>query len=198
MHSAISGITWDRLLRESGVTYPCLAPEDPGQAVVFVDRFPTGDGRLKLLPAGLPVPHERPDDSYPFALITGRQLEHWHTGAMTRRASVLDAIEPMATASMNGADMLDLGIAPGDVISIDSRRGGVAVHVRLDDGTPRKSVFMPFAYYEAAANILTNPALDPFGKIPEFKYCAVRVRRGGEPKDKPDFGLSAPTGHAAI
>jgi formate dehydrogenase major subunit len=188
MSAAISGITWERLLRESAVTYPCLAPEDPGQPVVFVDRFPTTDGRLELVPARVGMESERPDALYPFVLITGRLLEHWHTGAMTRRASVLDAIEPMATASMNESDMRGLGITPGDVVTIESRRGGVSVHVRLDEGTPPKSVFMPFAFYEAAANLLTNPALDPFGKIPEFKYCAVRVRRGGDPREKPDFG----------
>jgi len=96
---------------------------------------------------------------------------------MTRRAAVLDAIEPMATASLCGADMLALGLAPGDVVTVQSRCGQVAIHVRSDDGTPPGAVFMPFAYYEAAANLLINAALDPFGKIPEFKYCAVAIRR---------------------
>jgi formate dehydrogenase major subunit len=114
-------------------------------------------------------------------LITGRQLEHWHTGSMTRRATVLDAIEPMATASLCGDDLNALGLSPGDVITVESRRGKVAIHVRRDDGTPRGAVFIPFAYYEAAANLMTNAALDPVGKIPEFKYCAVAIRRGGTP-----------------
>ena len=94
---------------------------------------------------------------------------------MTRRATVLDALEPAATASMNGDDLQRLGFKPGDVVSIVSRRGQVRLQVRQDDGTPLGTVFIPFAYQEAAANLLTNSALDPFGKIPEFKYCAVRV-----------------------
>jgi formate dehydrogenase major subunit len=134
---------------------------------------------VKLVPADIIPANERPDAEYPFVLITGRQLEHWHTGSMTRRAAVLDAIEPMATASMNGADLKKLGLEAGDTITVRSRRGEVAITVRRDDGTPDGAVFIPFAYYEAAANLLTNAALDPVGKIPEFKYCAVAVSRGG-------------------
>ena len=179
MHTAISGITWERLQRESSVTYPCLSADDPGAPTVFIDRFDTEDGRVNLVPADIIPANERPDADYPFVLITGRQLEHWHTGSMTRRSQVLDAIEPMATASLCGADLLALGVAPGDVITVQSRRGEVAIHVRRDDGTPQGAVFIPFAYYEAAANLMTNAALDPFGKIPEFKYCAVAIRHGG-------------------
>jgi formate dehydrogenase major subunit len=179
MHGVIAGITWERLERESSVTYPCLSAEDPGQSTVFIDRFDTPDGRVELVPADIIPANERPDAEYPFVLITGRQLEHWHTGSMTRRAAVLDAIEPMATASMCGADLASLGLAAGDVITVQSRRGSVAIHVRRDDGTPQGAVFIPFAYYEAAANLMTNAALDPVGKIPEFKYCAIAVRSGG-------------------
>jgi formate dehydrogenase major subunit len=146
---------------------------------VFIDRFPTKDGRVKLVPADIIPADERPDVDYPFVLITGRQLEHWHTGSMTRRAMVLDAIEPVATASMNGGELRKLGVEQGDTITVSSRRGAVSLSVRRDDGTPAGAVFIPFAYYEAAANVLTNAALDPFGKIPEFKYCAVSVSRGG-------------------
>ncbi|MDB5890383.1 MAG: tungsten-containing formate dehydrogenase alpha subunit [Polaromonas sp.] len=180
MHASIAGITWERLQRESSVTYPCLSAEDPGAPTVFIERFATNDGRVHLVPADIIPANERPDADYPFVLITGRQLEHWHTGSMTRRATVLDAIEPMATASMCGADLAAMGLAPGDVITVESRRGRVGIHVRRDDGTPQGAVFIPFAYYEAAANLMTNAALDPFGKIPEFKYCAVAVRRGGQ------------------
>jgi len=187
MHAAISGITWERLERESSVTYPCLSEMDPGQPIVFVDDFPTPDGRVRLVPADIIPAAERPDAEYPFVLITGRQLEHWHTGSMTRRASVLDALEPIATASMCQADLQALGLSPGDVITIESRRGEVAIHLRRDDGTPQGAVFVPFAYYEAAANLMTNAALDPFGKIPEFKYCAVRLTRGGTPAAVPGY-----------
>ena len=180
MHASISGITWERLQRESSVTYPCLTEDDPGEPIVFIKHFDTDDGRVHLVPADIIPANERPDSDYPFVLITGRQLEHWHTGSMTRRATVLDAIEPMATASMSGADLEKLKLNAGDVITVASRRGQVSLHVRRDDGTPQGAVFMPFAYYEAAANLMTNSALDPVGKIPEFKYCAVAIRAGGE------------------
>jgi len=130
MHTAISGITWERLQRESSVTYPCLSADDPGSPTVFIDSFPTADGRVQLVPADIIPANERPDAAYPFVLITGRQLEHWHTGSMTRRAAVLDAIEPLATASMCGEDMQALGVQPGDVITVRSRRGQVAIHLR--------------------------------------------------------------------
>ncbi|MDP9045617.1 MAG: formate dehydrogenase subunit alpha [Pseudomonadota bacterium] len=191
MSGAIAGITWDRLEREGSVTYPCLSAEDPGRPIVFDDTFPTLDGRVRLVPADIIPANERPDTEFPFVLITGRQLEHWHTGSMTRRAAVLDALEPMATASLNGADLEMLKLQPGDVITLQSRRGAVSLHARRDDGTPRGAVFVPFAYYEAAANLMTNAALDPFGKIPEFKYCAVRVEAGGAPQAAAGYGTGA-------
>jgi len=175
MHGAIAGITWERLQREGAVTYPCLSEDDPGQPVVFTDHFPTDDGRVHLVPAQLLPANERPDADYPLVLITGRQLEHWHTGSMTRRSQVLDALEPVATASLNGRELERLGLVAGQPARLQSRRGEVACWLRRDDGTPDGTVFMPFAFREAAANLLTNAVLDPFGKIPEFKYCAVRL-----------------------
>ena len=176
MAAAIGGISWSRLERESSVTYPCISEDDPGQPIVFDVDFPTPDGRVQLHPADVVLAAERPDADYPFVLITGRQLEHWHTGSMTRRAQVLDALEPAATASLCGADMLRLKLAPGDTIQVRSRRGEVTLQVRQDDGTPLGAVFIPFAYVEAAANVLTHAALDPVAKIPEFKYCAVQIQ----------------------
>jgi formate dehydrogenase major subunit len=167
-----------------------LTADDPGEPTEFKHHFDTDDGRVHLVPADIIPANERPDAAYPFVLITGRQLEHWHTGSMTRRATVLDAIEPMATASMCGADLTRLGLHAGDVMTIASRRGQVSLHVRRDDGTPAGAVFVPFAYYEAAANLMTNAALDPFGKIPEFKYCAVAVHAGGVVPDGTGFGLN--------
>ena len=175
MHAAIAGISWQRLEREGSVTYPCLSEDDPGQSVVFIESFPTADGRVKLVPTSLIPANELPDGDYPMVLITGRQLEHWHTGSMTRRAAVLDALEPTASASINGKELARLGLSAGQMVAIESRRGALQVNLRRDDGTPDGTVFMPFAYVEAAANLLTNSALDPFGKIPEFKYCAVRL-----------------------
>jgi formate dehydrogenase major subunit len=174
MAPAIGGIDWARL-NAGSVTYPCVSAEDPGQPIVFEDQFPTKDGRVRLVPVELIPANEQPDVEYPMVLITGRQLEHWHTGSMTRRATVLDALEPSASASMCSADLARLGLQAGQQVRIASRRGQVQLTVRCDDGTPEGAVFMPFAYVEAAANELTNAALDPFGKIPEFKYCAVRV-----------------------
>jgi len=185
---SIAGITWERLEQESCVTYPCENEGDPGQSVVFIDKFPTPTGRAQLVPADIIPAAERPDREFPFVLITGRQLEHWHTGAMTRRASVLDAIEPEPTAQVHPLDLDAIGAKPGDVISVASRRGIVSLYARADDGTPRGAVFIPFCYYEAAANLLTNPALDPVGKIPEFKYCAVKLMKGGELTPRSSYG----------
>jgi formate dehydrogenase major subunit len=176
---SIAGITWERLEQEHAVTYPCEKEGDPGEPVVFTQSFPTASGRATLVPAALIPANERPDPAYPFVLITGRQLEHWHTGSMTRRTEVLDALEPGPVGSFNAADLAALGVAPGGIVSVESRRGRVSLYSRADNGTPRGTVFIPFCYYEAAANTLTNPALDPFGKIPEFKFCAVRVTAGG-------------------
>jgi formate dehydrogenase major subunit len=172
---ALDNIAWERVARESAVTYPSDAPDKPGHDVVFADRFPTQDGRGKLVAAKIVPPDEQPDAEYPFVLSTGRQLEHWHTGAMTRRSTTLDTLEPGAVASVSRGTLAKLGIAAGDMIRVTTRRGSVELAARQDDAVPDGVVFIPFAFVEAAANLLTNPALDPFGKIPEFKYCAARV-----------------------
>jgi formate dehydrogenase major subunit len=175
MAGAIAGISWQRLLAQSSVTYPCLSADDPGHPVIFDQQFPTRSGRVRLVTAGLVSADEQPDDDYPWVLITGRQLEHWHTGSMTRRAQVLDALEPEATVSLNAAALAKLGVQAGEPVRVRSRRGEVVLRTRQDDGTPDHTLFIPFAYREAAANLLTNAALDPFGKIPELKYCAVQI-----------------------
>jgi formate dehydrogenase major subunit len=178
---SLDNISWERLDRESSVTYPCPAPDQPGSEIVFGDRFPTESGLGKMVPAAVLPPDERPDREFPFVLSTGRQLEHWHTGAMTRRASVLDAVEPEPTVQMNPLDIARFGLSPGDMVRVASRRGTIDIKVRAEGGVAQGVVFIPFAYVEAAANLLTNPKLDPFGKIPEFKYCAVKVEALGEP-----------------
>jgi formate dehydrogenase major subunit len=185
---SIAGITWGRLEREHAVTYPCVAEGDPGDPVVFVDHFPREDGRARFVPADIIPADERPDAEYPMVLITGRQLEHWHTGSMTRRSTALDALEPDPVAMVHPQDLAAMGVQPGDAITIASRRGQVSLYARADDSSPRGAVFVPFCYYEAAINRLTNAALDPFGKIPEFKYCAVRVEAGGEVPAPGSFG----------
>jgi formate dehydrogenase major subunit len=175
MMPALDNITWDRVEREDAVTYPTDGPDTPGRDVVFDKGFPRPGGFGKLVAAKLTPPDETPDHEYPFILTTGRQLEHWHTGAMTRRATVLDALEPGAVASLSRGTFVKLGIKPGDMVRVTTRRGEVELSSRQDDGIPDGVVFIPFAFVEAAANILTNPALDPFGKIPEFKFCAAKV-----------------------
>lgn len=185
---SIAGITWERLEREDAVTYPCLKEGDPGDPVVFVDEFPRESGRARFVPADIIPADERPDTEYPMVLITGRQLEHWHTGSMTRRATVLDSIEPDPIALIHPLDLLAMGGKPGDLITLESRRGNVTLYARADDSSPRGAVFVPFCYYEAAINRLTNSALDPFGKIPEFKYCAIRITMGGTAPVQTSYG----------
>jgi formate dehydrogenase major subunit len=185
---SIGGITWGRLEREHAVTYPCTHEGDPGEPVVFVEDFPREGGKARFVPADIIPAAERPDAEYPMVLITGRQLEHWHTGSMTRRASVLDALEPDPTALLHPLDLAALGAQPGDLLTLESRRGQVTLWARADAGTPRGAVFVAFAYYEAAINKLTHAALDPFAKIPEFKYCAVRVKVGGEAPRQSSYG----------
>ncbi|MEO6361735.1 MAG: molybdopterin dinucleotide binding domain-containing protein, partial [Caldimonas sp.] len=185
---SIAGITWDRLDREHAVTYPCTTEGDPGEPVVFTDTFPREGGRAQFVPADIVSADERPDGDYPMVLITGRQLEHWHTGSMTRRAAALDALEPDPVALVHPLDLAAIGGQPGDVITIESRRGEVVLFARADDSSPRGAVFVPFCFYEAAINKLTNAALDPFAKIPEFKYCAIRLSLGGVLAAQSSFG----------
>ncbi len=172
---SMAGITWERLEAEDSLTYPLENEGDSGEPVIFIDGFPTANGKAKFVPATPTKADELPDDDYPFVLITGRQLEHWHTGSMTRSASKLDEIESAATISIHPLDMQEHGIKLGDDVKVASRRGEIIAKVRPDAGLQRKNIFIPFAYNEAAANLLTNEALDPYGKIPEFKYCAVKV-----------------------
>jgi formate dehydrogenase major subunit len=168
---SLAGISWERLEREGAATYP------QGREVIFGDGFPTATGRGRIVPAAVTPPAELPDDDYPFVLSTGRLLEHWHTGAMTRRATQLDALEPEAIAMLHPRDMARLGLQPGDRIRVSTRRGAIEPKLRADRDVAEGMVFIPFAFAEAAANLLTNPQLDPFGKIPEFKFCAARVEK---------------------
>jgi formate dehydrogenase major subunit len=174
---SLANITFERLQREGAVTYPADAPDKPGNDIIFSSGFPTATGRGKLVPAKVLPPDELPDDDYPMVLSTGRVLEHWHTGSMTRRSDVLDQIEPEAVAFVAPSDLVRMDLVAGDMIRLETRRGVIDVKVRVDPDVPDNMVFMPFCYAEAAANLLTNPALDPFGKIPEFKFCAVRASK---------------------
>ncbi len=172
---SFNNITWERLEREGAVTYPVDSPDQPGNDIIFRTGFPTENGRAKIVPANIRPPDEVPDKEYPMVLSTGRVLEHWHTGSMTRRAGVLDQLEPEAVAFLAPRELHRLKLNPGDRLLLETRRGSVELKVRSDRDVPVGMVFMPFCYAEAAANLLTNPALDPTGKIPEFKFCAARV-----------------------
>ncbi|WP_299956562.1 formate dehydrogenase subunit alpha [uncultured Roseobacter sp.] len=174
---SLENITWDRLMGENAVTYPSLSPEDPGQAIVFGDGFPRPEGRARFTPASVIAPDDVPDEEFPMILTTGRQLEHWHTGSMTRRSAVLDGLEPEANCSLHPSTLRKLDVAPGEHVVLTTKRGSISIMAREDRAVAPDMVFVPFAYVEAAANILTNPAIDPYGKIPEFKFSAVRVEK---------------------
>ncbi|MEC7463638.1 MAG: formate dehydrogenase subunit alpha [Pseudomonadota bacterium] len=173
---SFKGITWESLQILDSVTYP-LDDNGLSQEVIFQEGFPTTSGRGKFVPADILPPDEVPDDAYPMILTTGRLLEHWHTGAMTRRADILDSLEPEATANLSTKDLIKMDIAPGEMIKVETRRGIIELKARADRDVPEGVVFIPFCYSEAAANILTNAALDPAGKIPEFKFCAARIEK---------------------
>ncbi len=181
----MAGMTWERLEQEDSLTYPLLKEGDPGQPIIFRDGvFPTDDGKGRFVPADYNESAELPDSGYPYIFITGRQLEHWHTGTMTRHSRVLDAIEPGPCVMINPIDLKKMKLNTGDVIVIKSRRGQIAATTRADEHMQEGVVMMPFSYREASANLITNEALDPFGKIPEFKFCAVSLRPGRRPDDK--------------
>ena len=172
---SLDNITWSRLEADGAVTYPSLSEKDPGQPIVFGEGFPRPEGRAKFTPASVIAPDDTPDEEYPMILTTGRQLEHWHTGSMTRRSKVLDAVEPEANCSLNPKTLRKLGVMPGEFVKLTTKRGNIALMARSDRAVSEDMVFLPFAYVEAAANILTNSAIDPYGKIPEFKFSAVKV-----------------------
>ena len=175
---SMAGMTWARLEDEDSLTYPLLREDDPGEPVIFRDGiFPTDDGRGRFVAADYVEAAELPDNEYPFIFMTGRQLEHWHTGTMTRHSRVLNTIEPWPYVLINPEDLQALEMESGDLLTIESRRGALSVATRVDEGIQPGVLMMPFTYHEAAANILTNDALDPFGKIPEFKFCAIRVSK---------------------
>jgi formate dehydrogenase major subunit len=158
--------TGDR--KDSGTDYV-------GDLVLFGDSFPTPSGRGKFVPAEFAAAKDLPDAEFPLVLNTGRVLEHWHTGVMTRRSYALDALEPTPFVEVNPSDLAALGITDGQEVTVRSRRGSIRLPVRASDGVQVGSVFIPFHFREASANVLTNDALDPFGKIPEFKFCAVKL-----------------------
>jgi formate dehydrogenase major subunit len=173
----------------TGKLYPNPDPEhSDGIVVMFGEKFNTPDGLAHLVPAEWLPARELPSDDYPFVLNTGRLLEHWHTGSMTRRSYALDAIKPRPEVYIHPDDAARLGLADGDMARVSSRRGTIELNVRVSYTEARGNCFIPFHFREAAANLLTIDEIDPFGKIPEFKFCAVRIEPAGG---------SAPPGQAA-
>ena len=176
-----AGLTYPILGRE-GKLWPCPDPSEDGIQVLFGDRFPTASGRGAFVPAEFAPARELPDEEFPLVLNTGRLLEHWHTGTMTRRTRALQAIRPHPSVDMHPEDMERLGIRSGEQVEVSSRRGSIVLMAESSGRMLPGSVFIPFHFREAAANLLTIDELDPDGKIPEFKFCAVRVSpRGGRP-----------------
>jgi formate dehydrogenase major subunit len=172
-----AGLDYENL-KPTGKLWPCPDPEtSDGVQLLFGDGFPTASGRGKFVPVDHQPAAELPDGEYPFILNTGRVLEHWHTGTMTRRARVLNAIEPEAHCQMNPNDLVELDVDSGGLVTLSTRRGSITLRARATVGVARGNVFVPFHFREASANVLTNDALDPFGKIPEFKFCAVKVEK---------------------
>jgi len=172
---SFDNISWERLEREGTVCYPAKTEDGPGDEIIFYDGFPTASGKAKIVPTDLVAPAELPDEEFPMVLTTGRMLEHWHTGAMTRRATHLNAQEPEAVVSMHPRDIGRQGLTRGQQVRVQTRRGEVTLTLRADRDVTQGMLFIPFCFVEAPANFLTNPQLDPFGKIPEFKFSAARI-----------------------
>ena len=183
-------------LAGAGLQYPVPHAEHGGTDFLFDERFPTADGRAAFVPVEFLPPAELPDDEFPFFLNTGRQMYHWHTGTMTRRSMTLDAREPTPTVELSPSDAREIGVNDGDEVMVTSRRGAIRIHVRLSPRVARRQIFIPMHYREAAVNLLTNPALDPYAGIPEYKACAVRVDRA-EPL-QPMAGFPPSAGHASF
>ncbi len=169
-----AGVTYDRL-EGAGLQYPVPTADHPGTAFLFDHAFPTSDGRATFVPVEYTDPVELPDDDYPFVMNTGRQLYHWHTGTMTRRASGLDAREPTPIVEIHPADAKAIGVCEGELVRLTSRRNFMVSAARITERVARGQVFVPFHFREAAANLLTNPVLDPYAKMAELKICAVRI-----------------------
>src|SRR5437773_2777379 len=171
-----AGVTYERL-EGAGLQYPVPDQRHPGTAFLFDKAFPTADGRATFVPVEYTDPVELPDDDYPSVINTGRQLYHWHTGTMSRRASGLDAREPTAIVEIHPEDARKLGVREGELVRLTSRRNSMVSAARVSERVARGQVFVPFHFREAAANLLTNPVLDPYAKMAELKICAVRIEK---------------------
>jgi formate dehydrogenase major subunit/formate dehydrogenase alpha subunit len=169
------GILYERLANGEQLCWPCPLPNHPGTPILHKEKFTRGVG--KFHPIDFIPPDELPDKRYPLILTTGRVLEHFHTGTMTRKAAGLEAMAPAPFVEVNPQDAKQLGVKDGDRVKVSSRRGSIKLDARVGERVGPGVIFIPFHYFEAAANMLTNPALDPTAKIPELKVCAARVEK---------------------
>ena len=171
-----AGMSYARIDEENGLFWPCPSANHPGTPRIFLDRFAHPDGRARFIPVDYRASGEATDEDFPFLLTTGRVLAHYQSGTQTRRIAELNVIDPEPFAELHPQVAKGLGISAGDPIRLTTRRGSIVVTARLSDTIRLDSIFVPFHWGgEASANILTNPALDPVSRIPEFKVCAVRI-----------------------
>ena len=189
-----AGVSHGRLRAGEQLQWPCPSEDHPGTPILHRDTFTRGLGQFH--PAEHRPPDEVTDDSFPLVLTTGRMLEHYHTGTMSRRSAGLDGLVPGAFAEVNRTDAAGLGVADGDAVQVTSRRGSITLAARVGDRVDEGIVFIPFHFHEAAANVLTNPACDPTARIPEFKVCAVRLDRADAPPGWPGPDQSRTPGSA--
>jgi formate dehydrogenase (NADP+) alpha subunit len=180
-----AGISYSRLRAGAALHWPCPSEDHPGTPILHRETFTRGRGQFH--PAGYRPPDEVTDAAFPMVLTTGRMLEHYHTGTMTRRSAGLHGLVPGPFVEVSAADAIGIGVKDGDRVRVTSRRGSIALPARVGSRVDQGVVFIPFHFREAAANVLTNPACDPVAGIPELKVCAVRVERAA-----PDARRAAP------
>jgi predicted molibdopterin-dependent oxidoreductase YjgC len=171
---ALAGITFKRIAKE-GIQWPCPTTDHPGTQYLFKGGFPRG--KASFTAVSFRPSEEIPDADYPFLLSTGRQLFQYHTGSMTRRVEAINTVCPAAYVEIHPDDARGLDISDGDMVRVSSKRGAIDLKAAVSRRPAKGMVFIPFHYREAAANVLTNTALDPISKIPELKACAVRIER---------------------
>jgi formate dehydrogenase major subunit len=169
------GVSYEKLYKHGALQYPVVDEASAGTPFLFADEFPTADGRALFVPVDFLAPNELPNEEYPYILNTGRQMYHWHTGTMSRRSTGLDAREPVPVVEINPQDADDLKVEEGDSVRVTSRRGSILINVRISERQARGQIFIPMHFREAAANLLTNPQLDPYARIASFKVSAVRI-----------------------
>jgi formate dehydrogenase major subunit len=173
------GMNYARLEKPEALHWPCPTAEHPGTPILHKEKFAHPDGLGVLTPIEWKPPAEVPDKEYPLILTTGRCIWQWHTGTMTRRSESLEREVPTGWVEINPEDAAALQVADGEMVKAKTRRGEIEITAKVTDSIRKGEVFIPFHYVECAANILTNNALDPVAKIPEYKACAIRIEKLG-------------------